>query len=61
MSFFVLFILFSLSMLFLFNTMTNALCLNRNIPEERQPKVFRFINILITILLITSYVEILFT
>ncbi|MFA8439098.1 hypothetical protein [Pueribacillus sp. YX66] len=61
MSFFTLFIVFAISMLFLFNSMTNALCLNRNIPEERQPKVFRWINILITILLISSYVEILFT
>ncbi len=61
MNFLAVFILFAASMLFLFNSMTNALCLNRNIPEERQPKVFRWINILITILLISSYVEILFT
>jgi len=61
MSFFILFLLFALCMLFIFNSMTNALCLNRNIPEDRQPKVFRWINILITILLISSYVEVLFT
>jgi len=54
------FILFSLGTLLLFNTMTNALCQNRNIPEERQPKVFRWINVLITILLISSYIEITF-
>jgi hypothetical protein len=41
--------------------MTNALCLQKEIPEDRQPKVFRTINILITILLVSSYVEILYT
>ena len=40
--------------------MTNTLCLQKEIPEERHPKVFRTINILVTILLISSYVEILF-
>ncbi|RBW69337.1 hypothetical protein [Bacillus taeanensis] len=55
------FILFALFILFVFNTLTNALCLQKNIPEERQPKVFRTINVLITILLISSFVEVLFT
>lgn len=41
--------------------MTNSLCQQKEIPEERQPKVFRTINVLITILLLSSYVEILFT
>lgn len=40
--------------------MTNKLCIQKEIPEDRQHKVFRTINILITILLISSYVEILF-
>ncbi len=41
--------------------MTNSLCVQREIPEDRQPKVFRTINILITILLVSSYIEVLFT
>lgn len=41
--------------------MTNSLCIQKEIPEERQPKVFRTINILVTILLLSSYVEILYT
>jgi len=41
--------------------MTNSLCLQKEIPEDRQPKVFRTINVLITILLLSSYIEILFT
>lgn len=59
MLFFIVF--FALFNLFLFNSMTNALCLQKEIPEERQPIVFRTINILITILLTSTYVKILFT
>nr|WP_202407343.1 hypothetical protein [Pseudalkalibacillus hwajinpoensis] len=55
------FILFATFILVTFNSMTNALCLKKNIPEEKQPNVFRTINVLITILLISSYVEVLFT
>ncbi|WP_421384069.1 hypothetical protein ACOJQI_05820 [Bacillus salacetis] len=55
-----IFIIFSVFILYFINQMTNALCLQKEIPEERQPKVFRTINILITILLISSYIEILY-
>jgi len=61
MPFIPLFILFALFTLLTFNSMTNALCTEKNIPEDRQAKVFRTINVLITILLVSSYVEILFT
>ncbi|MCZ0755990.1 hypothetical protein [Anoxybacillus sp. J5B_2022] len=47
--------------LFSINQLTNALCVQREIPEEKQPTVFRTINVLITILLISSYFEVLFT
>ncbi|WP_110113812.1 hypothetical protein [Bacillus sp. CGMCC 1.16541] len=55
------FIPFAVFILFYINTLTNTLCIQKEIPEERQPKVFRTINVLITILLLSSYVEILFT
>ncbi|SFB95476.1 hypothetical protein SAMN05443252_101174 [Bacillus sp. OV322] len=55
------FILFSAVILYNINKMTNSLCLQKEIPEDRQPKVFRTINILITILLLSSYIEISFT
>ncbi|AQX55943.1 hypothetical protein LZP85_01825 [Priestia flexa] len=58
---YIFFIPFALFILFYINTLTNTLCLQKEIPEEKQPKVFRTINILITILLISSYVEVLFT
>lgn len=54
------FILFAIFILFYINKMTNSLCLQKEIPEEKQPKVFRTINILITILLVSSFVELLF-
>jgi heme/copper-type cytochrome/quinol oxidase subunit 3 len=55
-----IFIIFAVFILFYINKMTNSLCLQKEIPEERQPKVFRTINILITLLLISSFVEILY-
>lgn len=39
--------------------MTAALCMLRDIPEEKQPKIFRTINVLITILLVSLYVNVL--
>ncbi|MDR7076698.1 hypothetical protein J2Y03_001701 [Neobacillus niacini] len=55
------FIVLAIFILFYVNKMTNSLCIQKDIPEERQHKVFRTINILVTILLISSYVEILYT
>ncbi|MFC0561784.1 MULTISPECIES: hypothetical protein [Halalkalibacter] len=54
-------VLFALFILFVINSMTDALCLKREIPSEKQPKLFRTINILMTILLTSTYVKILFT
>ncbi|HHY74449.1 MAG TPA: hypothetical protein GX497_14735 [Bacillus bacterium] len=54
------FITFAVFFLYIINSMTNQMCLRKEIPEERQPKVFRTINVLITILLISTYIEILF-
>ncbi|GGM25509.1 hypothetical protein GCM10011351_09000 [Paraliobacillus quinghaiensis] len=55
------FVPFALFVLFLFNTLTNRLCLQTEMSKERQPNVFRTINVLITILLISSYIEIIYT
>ncbi|MGY4690490.1 hypothetical protein [Salibacterium sp. K-3] len=56
-----LFGIFSLTYLFVINSMTNALCVQKEIPAERQPKIFRTINILLTILLTSTFVELWFT
>ncbi|PKR86679.1 hypothetical protein [Heyndrickxia camelliae] len=53
-----IFIIFAVVILYSFNSLTNSLCIQKEIPEDRQPKVFMTINILITILLLSSYVEI---
>ena len=52
---------FSLIILFNINKLTDSLCIQKEIPEDRQPKVFRTINILITIMLLSSYIETLYT
>ncbi|MEW9501669.1 hypothetical protein [Jeotgalibacillus marinus] len=55
------FILFTVFIFYSINSMTNKLCVQKEIPDERQQKVFRTINILILILLVSSYVEVLYT
>ncbi|AXH99891.1 hypothetical protein DV702_09165 [Sporosarcina sp. PTS2304] len=54
-------ILFSLFYLYQINKMTFALCQSREIPEEKQPKIYRTVNILITILIMSLYVEVFFS
>ncbi len=38
--------------------MTYALVVQKEIPEEKHSKIFRTINVLITILLVSFYVEV---
>ena len=54
-------VLFSAFYLIQINRMTHALVMSKEIPEEKHPKIFRTINILITILLVTFYVELVYT
>ncbi|MED3763353.1 hypothetical protein NST62_10240 [Ureibacillus sp. FSL K6-8385] len=51
-------VLFSVLYLFQINRMTYALCMQKEIPEKKQTKIFSTINILITILLICFYIEV---
>lgn len=55
------FITFSIIIIYNINKMTDSLCIQKEIPEDRQPKVFIIINVLITIMLVSSYIEILYT
>ncbi|SFE22337.1 hypothetical protein SAMN05428981_104127 [Bacillus sp. OV194] len=57
----VIFVILAPVFLFVFNTLTNELCSRKSIPAETQPNLFRTINVLITILLISAYVENIFT
>ncbi|MCP3033262.1 hypothetical protein LF817_18205 [Halobacillus sp. A1] len=54
----ILFVIYGLIVLFIFNSLTHSLCIKTKMSNEKQSKVFRTINILITILLITSYVDV---
>ncbi|GKV66981.1 MULTISPECIES: hypothetical protein [Sporosarcina] len=54
-------ILFSLFYLYQINKMTFALCQSKEIPEEKQPKIYRTVNILITILILSLYVEVFYS
>ncbi|MGN8644679.1 hypothetical protein ACTNEO_01165 [Gracilibacillus sp. HCP3S3_G5_1] len=56
-----IFVIFALFTLFIFNSLTMRLCLQTEMSQEKQPNVFRTINILITILLVSSYVEVIYT
>ncbi|WEG12033.1 hypothetical protein PU629_18195 [Pullulanibacillus sp. KACC 23026] len=57
---YLLYLFFGFIILFLFNILTNTLCLKKNIPEDKQSSVFKMINVSITILLVSSYIEVLF-
>jgi len=54
----VVLVLFSLFYLFQINRMTYALVIQKEIPEEKHSKIFCTINVLITILLVSFYVEV---
>lgn len=56
-----IFIIGAILILYYVNKLTHSLCIHKDIPEEHQQNVFRIINVLITILLISSYIEILYT
>ncbi len=56
-----IFIVLAIFILYFINKLTNSLCIQKEMPEERQRMVFRTINVLITILLVTSYMELLLT
>ncbi|MFD1017753.1 hypothetical protein [Thalassobacillus hwangdonensis] len=55
----IVFVFYALIILFIFNSLTQSLCMKTNMAQEKQARVFRTINVLITILLISSYVEVL--
>ncbi|WP_034303354.1 hypothetical protein [Bacillus sp. 123MFChir2] len=56
----IIFIAFAVIVLTYINLMTHTLCQQKEMSDRRQSSVFRFINVCITILLISSYIEIIF-
>ncbi len=56
-----IFLVCSVFILFHMNQLTDKFCLKIEIPEEKQTEIFMTINVLILILLVSTYVEILFS
>ncbi|MBM0064115.1 hypothetical protein [Alkalicoccobacillus gibsonii] len=54
-------IMFAVFILYIINTMADAFCARREVPTEKQAKVFRVTNICLTILLTSTYVKLFFT
>lgn len=54
------FVIFAALFLYNINSMTNRLCVQKEIAEEKQLGIYRTINVCITILLLSSYVKISF-
>ncbi|MBO9128730.1 hypothetical protein [Bacillus sp. 165] len=52
-----IYIPFALIVLFYANFMTHTLCRQKDMSEKRETRTFRTINVCITILLISSYIE----
>ncbi|WP_066191926.1 MULTISPECIES: hypothetical protein [Gracilibacillus] len=57
---FFIFVFFAFFILFIFNSLTMRFCLQTEMGQEKQSNVFRTINILITILLVSSYVDVIY-
>ncbi|WP_284139500.1 MULTISPECIES: hypothetical protein [unclassified Virgibacillus] len=55
----IFFLIYALFILLIFNSLTHRFCIKMEMNQSKQEKVFRTINILIFILLVTSYVEVL--
>src|SRR5699024_12809303 len=53
------FVIYALFILLIFNSMTQRFCLKLEMNQNKQTTVFRFINIMILILLVSSYVKVL--
>lgn len=53
------FIIYALFILLIFNSMAQQFCAKHEMSQKQQTVVVRFINIMLLILLITSYVRVL--
>lgn len=54
----IFFSFYALVILLIFNSLTNRFCLKMEMNHHKQSRVYRMINIMILILLISSYVKI---
>ncbi|SES69585.1 hypothetical protein SAMN05216389_101453 [Oceanobacillus limi] len=56
---FYIFIIYALIILFIFNSLTHKFCTKLEMNQNKQASVFRVINIMMLILLVSSYVKVL--
>lgn len=54
-----IYIIYALIILLIFNTLTHMFCLKMEMNQKKQSTVYRAINMMIMILLISSYVRVL--
>nr|WP_253286886.1 hypothetical protein [Virgibacillus sp. MSJ-26] len=54
-----IFVAYALLILYIFNSLTQQYCLKLEMNQTKQATVFRFTNIMILILLVSSYVKVL--
>ncbi|MFD1037657.1 hypothetical protein ACFQ3N_04355 [Virgibacillus byunsanensis] len=55
----ILFPVYALIILFIFNSLTHKFCIKMELKQEKQSTVFRVINIMVLVLLVSSYVKVL--
>ncbi len=55
----ILFPVYAVFILLIFNSLTHQFCMKMEMKERKQSTVFRVINIMVLVLLITSYVKVL--
>ncbi|MUV36599.1 hypothetical protein JNUCC1_00402 [Lentibacillus sp. JNUCC-1] len=54
----IIFLVYAFVVFFIFNTLTQNFCLKMELKPAKQKTFFRFINIMILILLLSSYVRV---
>ncbi|GEN30728.1 hypothetical protein HNQ35_001603 [Cerasibacillus quisquiliarum] len=54
----IIFPIYSFIVFFVFNILTHRFCVKLELSKQRQDKMFRFMNMIVLILLITSYIKI---
>lgn len=55
----IIYIIYALAILLIFNSLTHKLCIKMEMNEKKQSSVFRAINMMTMVLLISSYVRVL--
>ncbi|WP_099157337.1 hypothetical protein [Virgibacillus ndiopensis] len=55
----ILFLFYALFILLIFNSLTQRFCLKMEMNKNKQSRTFRMINIMVIILLVSSYVKVL--